>query len=138
MSKSSTQQDFDEEIDDIDDEDELLVDDVDVGTGPYELHPEHSEYQKKLQHVRTLHWKHLVPVPIGPALPRRDRPELYPKYARLMLILFKPWRTEADLRGGMNDWAQAFDEFVKSCSPEIRKMLDNMQLLHECKDSKNS
>ena len=55
-----------------------------------------------------------------------------------MLILFKPWRTEADLRGNVDSWAEAFDEFVQSCSHGTRRVLDNMQILHECKDSKNS
>ena len=128
---------FDERLSD-EDEDNVSACDDDTGSGPYELHLEHREHKKKIQRVHTHHWKDFVPVPIGPALPRRDRPEVYPKYARLMLILFKPWRTEADLRSGANSWAEAFDDFVKSSSPGIRKILDNIQILHECKDSKNS
>ena len=31
--------------------------------------------------------KRYIPVPIGPALPRGDRPEVYERYCRLMLIL---------------------------------------------------
>jgi hypothetical protein len=83
-------------------------------TGPYNLHVEHRDYLKKIQRVRVHHWKHFVPVPIGPALPRCDRPKLYPKYARLMLIFFKPWRTEADLRGDASDWPDAFAKFTES------------------------
>ncbi|KAF9643180.1 hypothetical protein BDM02DRAFT_3075467, partial [Thelephora ganbajun] len=74
----------------------------------------------------------------GPAIPRRDRPELYAKYARLMLIFFKPWRKETDLRGGAIDWLEAFNEFLGSCTKETRKVMDNMQILHECKDSKSN
>ncbi|KAJ7717503.1 hypothetical protein B0H14DRAFT_2303934, partial [Mycena olivaceomarginata] len=40
----------------------------------------------------------LVPVPIGPGIPRRDKAETYARYCRLMLIFFKPWRHANDLR----------------------------------------
>lgn len=40
----------------------------------------------------------LIPVPIGPGIPRRDKPELRARYCRLMLIFFKPWRQASDLR----------------------------------------
>ena len=104
----------------------------------YDLHPDHPEYPQKVQRVRKNVHKQFVPVPIGPAIPRRDRPELYAKYTRLMLILFKPWRSEADLCGGAASWPDAFDCFLKSCAKETRKVMDNMQILHECKDSKNN
>ncbi|KAJ7467251.1 hypothetical protein B0H11DRAFT_1921521 [Mycena galericulata] len=38
-----------------------------------------------------------VPVPLGPAMPRRDMDDLKQKYSRLMLILFKPWHHAQDL-----------------------------------------
>ncbi|KAJ7805335.1 hypothetical protein B0H14DRAFT_2256627, partial [Mycena olivaceomarginata] len=41
----------------------------------------------------------LVPVPIGPAIPRHDKSNLRARYFRLMLIFFKPWRHASDLRG---------------------------------------
>ena len=107
-------------------------------TSTHKLDPAHPEYLHKLQRTRKNPHKHFVPVPIGPAIPRRDRPELYAKYARLMLILFKPWRKEADLREDAASWPEAFDKFQKSCTEETRKVMDNMQILHECKDSKNS
>ena len=120
------------------DADDPCEDDHDARSGPFELQVKHRDHGRKAQHIRMRTWKHFVPVPIGPALPRRDRPEIYSKYARLMLILFKPWRTEADLRGDADDWPEAFSEFVKSCEPKTRQILNNMQLLHECKDSNKS
>ncbi|KAF9786786.1 hypothetical protein BJ322DRAFT_1003671, partial [Thelephora terrestris] len=98
----------------------------------------HPDYLRKVQRSRKNPCKHFVPVPIGPAIPRRDRAELYAKYARLMLILFKPWRKEADLRGDAADWPEALDNFLKLCTEETRKVMNNMQILHECKDSKDS
>ena len=146
-SANQTDEDVDETNEDCDDNDAGNVDnsgdsalakDSNMRTGPYELHPEHPNYGKKIQRIRTQHWKYFVPVLIGPALPRRDQPELYPKYARLMLILFKPWRIETDLRGDARDWPEAFSTFMESCTSETHRVLDNMQILHECKDSSKS
>lgn len=124
-----------------DDESEDL--DMDISTEnkqsrSHELHPEHPEYTRKIQRTQKNPCKHFVPVPIGPTIPRRDRPEIYAKYARLMLILFKPWRKEADLRRCSENWSEAFNEFLKSCTKETRKVMDNIQILHECKDSKGN
>ena len=76
-----------------------------------------------------------VPVPIGPSIPRNDRKEVFPRYCRLMLILFKPWRHADDLRLLGQSWEDAFKDFVATCPIRIKKLLDNIQLLHECKDS---
>ncbi|KZV98825.1 hypothetical protein EXIGLDRAFT_587538, partial [Exidia glandulosa HHB12029] len=83
--------------------------------------------------LRELH----VPVPIGPAIPRRDVVEHFPRYCRLMLTLFKPWRTAGDLRSSGQSWEHAFRDFQNTCRPEHLKIMDNMQVLHECKDSRD-
>ena len=127
--------------DDDDDESDNLDEDAPVKnkqSSAHELHPEHPEYLRKTQRIHKNPCKQFVPVPTGPAIPRWDRPELYAKYARLMLILFKPWRKEVNLREGAADWPEAFHEFLKCCTVETRKVMDNMQVLHECKDSKNN
>ena len=108
---------------DLDDDEPEDLDDDNLTDGKqtrtHELHPMHPEYLRKVQRVHQNPCKQFVPVPIGPAIPRRDRPELYPKYARLMLILFKPWRKESDLRGDSAlSWPEAFNEFLGSCSQE--------------------
>ncbi|KAJ3967154.1 hypothetical protein EV361DRAFT_774268, partial [Lentinula raphanica] len=73
----------------------------------------------------------------GPGLPRRDRLEVYDRYCRVMLILFKPWRTLSDLRMPSETWSDAFKDFLKECPDSICKLITNMQLLHECKDSRD-
>ncbi|KAJ7154991.1 hypothetical protein C8R43DRAFT_884943, partial [Mycena crocata] len=82
--------------------------------------------------------KRKVPVPIGPALPRRDRPASIEKHARLMLILFKPWRHADDLRQAGQSWSQAYSQFILQCPPDVLECVDNMQILHECKDSRDA
>ncbi|KAJ3915077.1 hypothetical protein F5877DRAFT_1690, partial [Lentinula edodes] len=73
----------------------------------------------------------------GPAIPRRDRECDWPRYCRLMLMFFKPWREAADLREHYGCWADAFTNFTENCSDEVKKMMDNMQILHECRDSRD-
>ena len=76
-----------------------------------------------------------IPVLIG-SVPRQDQEDMYMRYCRLMLILFKPWRTAFDLQMVAEPWVAAFNNFKKSmfCPPEFQSIMDNMQLLHECKD----
>ncbi|KAG2746678.1 hypothetical protein P692DRAFT_201668714, partial [Suillus brevipes Sb2] len=73
----------------------------------------------------------------GPSLPRRDRTAVYPQYCHLMLILFKPWCAIQHLKNVHDSWIDAFEMFVDQCGVRLRKIMDNMQLLHECKDSRD-
>ncbi|KAJ7024141.1 hypothetical protein C8F04DRAFT_873992, partial [Mycena alexandri] len=73
----------------------------------------------------------------GPALPKRSNLALVEKHARLMLILFKPWRHASDLRRVGQTWSQAYNEFLPECPPEFIDRIENMQLVHECKDSRD-
>ncbi|KAG2127794.1 hypothetical protein BD769DRAFT_1294014, partial [Suillus cothurnatus] len=78
-----------------------------------------------------------IPVPIGPSLPRRDRLEVRERYCRVMLILFKPWISVDDLRSEFESWSDAFENFIKRCGPNKLFIMKNMQILHECKDSRD-
>ncbi|KAJ7707962.1 hypothetical protein B0H14DRAFT_2231640, partial [Mycena olivaceomarginata] len=79
-----------------------------------------------------------VPVPIGPAMPRRDVEDLKRKHARLMLILFKPWRHASDLRLQGQSWYEAYLAFRNQCSAFVLDAINNIQILHECKDSRDA
>ncbi|KAJ6528113.1 hypothetical protein B0H19DRAFT_969172, partial [Mycena capillaripes] len=74
----------------------------------------------------------------GPALPRRNQSASIEKHAKLMLILFKPWRHASDLRHSNQTWSQAYQHFLRTCSEDITRCIDNMQLLHECKESQDA
>ncbi|RDB20445.1 hypothetical protein Hypma_012444 [Hypsizygus marmoreus] len=79
-----------------------------------------------------------IPVPVG-SIPRRDREPLYPRYCRLMLIMFKPWKAACDLREHNESWADAFHRFreTTSCQHKYMSIIHNMQLMHECKDHRD-
>ncbi|KAJ7825223.1 hypothetical protein B0H14DRAFT_2369059, partial [Mycena olivaceomarginata] len=78
-----------------------------------------------------------IPVPIGQGIPRRDKNDVRERYCRLMLIFFKPWRHAIDLRGKHSSWESAFTEFVETCDPAVISKMENMQILHECRDSRD-
>lgn len=105
---------------------------------PYiELLDTHPESETHVLAVRGAN-KALIPVPIGQSIPRRDRPEVYDRYCRLMLILFKPWRSACDLRADDEQtWPAAFNTFMEDCRVHVREVMDNMQLLHECRDCRD-
>ncbi|KAK0435103.1 uncharacterized protein EV420DRAFT_1227317, partial [Desarmillaria tabescens] len=70
----------------------------------------------------------------GEALPCRDRPVIYERYCWLMLVLFKPWKHAFDLRVPGASWSETLSSFCL-VHPEWVARMNNMQLLHECRDS---
>ncbi|KAJ7205795.1 hypothetical protein GGX14DRAFT_337195, partial [Mycena pura] len=73
----------------------------------------------------------------GPGIPRRDKKEPRENDCRLMLIFFKPWRHAQDLKRDHSSWEDAFNAFVGTCSKSVRFKIENMQILHECRDSRD-
>ena len=76
-------------------------------------------------------------MPTGPKIYRQDRPDIFEKYCRLMLIFFKPWRSCNDLRGNFESWNLAFVAYKSQLSTEFSRIVENMQCLQECKDSRD-
>ena len=99
-----------------------------------EFLPEHKEGDRKNVRLRK---RDVVPIPIGPAMPRRDQPEARTRYCRLMVILFKPWRALSDLRDVSESWETVFDEFSPMVDSLHQQIMNNMQVMHECRDSRN-
>jgi hypothetical protein len=54
-----------------------------------------------------------------------------------MLILFWPWRNLADLRGVDESWESVFGKFSLAMSAGHQGVVENMQILHECRDSRD-
>ncbi|KAK0184662.1 hypothetical protein F5146DRAFT_938369 [Armillaria mellea] len=78
-----------------------------------------------------------IPTPSGVNIPRRDHQDVYAQYCRVMLLLFKPWSHATDLRADGQSWINVFQEFCEVCGPHIISIMDNMQILHECRDSRD-
>ena len=96
-------------------------------------HDEHNSHVLKIQRPS----RRVVPVPVGPSIPRRDNKENYARYCRLMLIFFKPWRDATDLKSKDQSWEDAYKDFLHNCPLHFKKIMDNMQILHECKDCRD-
>ncbi|KAI9059613.1 hypothetical protein FKP32DRAFT_1579438, partial [Trametes sanguinea] len=79
----------------------------------------------------------MIPVPVGPRLPRGDREAERARYCRLMLLLFIPWRDVHDLIRPDEDWITAFERQKSAFTCEAVAIMENMQLTHECKDSRD-
>lgn len=95
------------------------------------LHPKSDTHQIRIR--KTF----VVPVLIGPSLPRPDRGDQeYEEWCRLMLVLFKPWRTVADLISINQPWVDSFS----SCQfkEEHMYIMKNMNVENECKDARDS
>ena len=96
----------------------------------------HPEYSIHYQQVRK-HDMHLVPVPLRASIPRRDRADTKERHTRLMLILLKPWTDFHNLKPVNTSWLEAYNTFVATSQPRFIALINNMQILHECRDSRN-
>lgn len=134
----------DEDIDDIDEDDPEAdeMNDDDRGftwncSNPRAMfrsaHPEAKSHFSR----RRRDLNRFVPVLVGPRVYRRDIPDDRENYCRLMLILFKPWRDAVDLKMNSTTWEDAFLSFRDTAQPSVLKVIENMQRLHECKDSRD-
>jgi hypothetical protein len=51
----------------------------------------------------------------GPRIPHSEEVARADKRAFLLLLLFKPWRSNDDLKVGNQSWNDALDEFQNIC-----------------------
>lgn len=78
-----------------------------------------------------------VPVLYGPQIPRQDRDDTRERYSRALLTLFVPWRTVTDLWNINQTWEDAFKSRQNLISMHSWKIIENIQLLHECKKDRD-
>lgn len=81
--------------------------------------------------------KPVIPVLLGPQIPRQDREETQERYSRAIATLFIPWRSIKDLCNHNQSWHDALSGRLGSISTESLKIIDNIQLLHECKKDRD-
>ncbi|KAH9852988.1 hypothetical protein C2E23DRAFT_703481, partial [Lenzites betulinus] len=73
----------------------------------------------------------------GPRLPNRVNETEYARYCRLMLILFVPWRNVSDLKQVHESWPDAFTRCQATMNKEHLDVMSNMQMVAECKVSRD-
>ncbi|CAF1417667.1 unnamed protein product [Rotaria sordida] len=78
-----------------------------------------------------------VPVLYDLQIPRRDRDDTRERYSRTLLTLFVPWRTVSDICDVNQTWEDAFKSRQHRISTYLWKIIENIQLLHECKKDRN-
>jgi hypothetical protein len=96
-----------------------------------------ASHPQASSHLNIKRTKSVVPVLLGPAIPRRDRDDMKERYCRSILTLFVPWRTTVDLCDIDQTWQQAFEARQGKIAPESHKIIENIQLLHECKKDRD-
>jgi hypothetical protein len=78
-----------------------------------------------------------VPVLIGPQIPRADRSDTRERYCRAILTLFRPWHTIDDLCKVYEKWDDALKLHVNDLSESSKQIIENIELLHECKSGRD-
>ena len=98
--------------------------------------PRHTQYDTHALRKRSV-WT--VPVILGDRIPRSDRSVGEREaWARMMLILFVPWREPSELRADGECWVDAFERQKHSISPMQMGVIENMNIFSECRDVRDS
>ncbi|KAJ3546688.1 hypothetical protein NMY22_g1957 [Coprinellus aureogranulatus] len=96
-------------------------------------HPQYHTHALKLRDARV------VPVLLGPRIPRRNAGETErDRWARDVYILFRPWRNPADFLSHSHDWYQSLQSLLPSLSDVDKGIIDNMSLLSEAKQARDA
>ncbi|CAF4254443.1 unnamed protein product, partial [Adineta steineri] len=90
-------------------------------------HPQYSS------HIIIRRSFRVVPVLIGPSIPRAEREDTKERYARAILTLFYPWRSVLDICDIHELWSNALKVRESAFTARSDKVINNIQLLHDCK-----
>ena len=107
------------------------------GTKMNERHTFERAHPQSSSHILIKRSNPIVPVLLGPQIPRHDREETRERYYRALLTLFVPWRTVKDLCHANETWYDAFEARKSVVSLRAQKVIQNIQLLHECKKQRD-
>ena len=107
------------------------------GTRMSERHSMASTHPQASSHIMIKHTVPVVPVLVVPPVPRRERNETHERYCRAWLTLFMPWRSVSDLCPSNQTWSMAFEDRKLSISANANRIIENIQLLHECKSDRD-
>ncbi|CAF4397211.1 unnamed protein product [Rotaria magnacalcarata] len=103
------------------------------GQQPTKRYAFQKQHPQSATHIMMEYSEHRVPVLYGPRIPRRGRDDTRERYSRAILTLFVPWRTVADLCSIKQTWEEALQTRQHLISLDSWTIIENIQLLHECK-----
>ncbi|KAF5323736.1 hypothetical protein D9619_012994 [Psilocybe cf. subviscida] len=96
-------------------------------------HPQRSTHH--LNHRRHPH----VPVLLGPAIPNAERSsDTREKWAKCILILFKPWRNPMDIKNDHETWLECYERYKVELSPIHQTIIRNMNAFSESQDARGT
>ena len=75
---------------------------------------------------------------VCPQIPRQDREETRERYSRTIATLFIPWRSVRDFCDVNQSWSDALSTRQQNISRQSQKIIENTQLLHECKTDRDA
>ncbi len=102
-----------------------------------ERYPFQNQHPQATTYLLMKYSEYHVPVLYGPQIPRRDRDDTRERYSRALLTLFVPWRTVTDLCDVNQTWEEALKSRQNLISMDSRMIIENIQLLHECKKDRD-
>lgn len=88
-------------------------------------------------HLNIKRNKPVIPVLLGPPVPRGDRDDTRARYCRCILALFLPWRSVQDICDVDQTWEESFQIRKQNILPASWKIIENIQLLQECKNDRD-
>jgi hypothetical protein len=107
------------------------------GRPPCQREPFQAEHPQASSHINIKRTNPVVPALIGPSVPRGDREDTRERYGRFILTLFFPWRSVHDLCSIDQTWEQALEIRRRKISDDSHKIIENIQLLQECKSDRD-
>ena len=96
-----------------------------------------SIHPQATSHLNIKRSKPIVHVLVGPQIPQRDREDSKERYYRAIMTLFIPWRSVLDLCDINHTWEQAFTVRQENITFDSQKIIENIQLFHECKNNRD-
>ena len=107
------------------------------GRPAHQRFPFQKQHPQAKTHLLMTYSENHVPILHGPQIPRRDREDTRERYCRALLTLFVPWRAVADLCDVKQTWGKAFEARKNLISVRSWNIIENIQLLHECKKERD-
>jgi len=96
-----------------------------------------KQHPQTTTHLLMKYSEYHVPILYGPQIPRRDREDTRERYSQALLTVFVPCRTVTDLYDVNQTWEDAFKSRQNRISIRSWKIIENIQLLHECKKDRD-